>query len=448
MSSFQTTLSGGKAEGLKQPRYSSLQRSVKVLQNIDKTRAKYGLDANANGTSRGSSSSSKSTPQERQHGVASTPSGSIKPMAGDAKGKHEADKASSWAARFKCVAQPARTGDLAPKAEEQKQEKRAATGYGLEAFAPSPKRRKAAAEPRAPSSSSSSAAARSREPASPGRKRPAGSSSSSLPPTKAQVIAAANEREKAAKAAKTKAESQSASPSQDSKGKRRRTSDSESVPAVPLFSAASALEVRALTSKAGLARASNPITHSDMYTRTQHYVSASTGHQQSNRGGGTVESGGTSWMKLRASKLQEQAAAEAASAAAGGQKGSELFRNVVVYINGYTGSGVTNRELIRLVHAHGGSVYYNMCAAVTHTVSTMALSGKKTDDHLRRRSASGGSRLVTPQWVLDSIERGRRMPERDYAVFHESTQGDLRKVFFSAGGGAAGGSKNQTQPEA
>ncbi|KDN52533.1 hypothetical protein K437DRAFT_220517 [Tilletiaria anomala UBC 951] len=189
-------------------------------------------------------------------------------------------------------------------------------------------------------------------------------------------------------------------------------------PPVALFSDSSAVQIRALTSKAGLCKASNPITHSDMYTRTQHYVSTSTGHQQSNRAGGSNE-GSTHWMKMRARKLQDQAAA----------KQTNLFDGVVVYINGYTGSLITNQELIRLLQLHGAIVSYTPSSKVTHTISTMCLSGKKTQKELKRKVLKRVAKLVTPAWVLDSIERERRQPERKYAVFEDNTQGDLQSLW-------------------
>lgn len=49
----------------------------------------------------------------------------------------------------------------------------------------------------------------------------------------------------------------------------------------------------------------NPITNSDLYSRTDHFVSAATGHQQSNRGGGSAGAG-TYW-EVRTAKMEEQA---------------------------------------------------------------------------------------------------------------------------------------------
>lgn len=53
-----------------------------------------------------------------------------------------------------------------------------------------------------------------------------------------------------------------------------------------------------------LADPSNPITHNDAYRRTQHVVSASTGHQQSN---GRSSSSAARYNAARLSKLRAQA---------------------------------------------------------------------------------------------------------------------------------------------
>lgn len=54
-----------------------------------------------------------------------------------------------------------------------------------------------------------------------------------------------------------------------------------------------------------LGKDSNPITNSDLYTRTDHFVSAATGHQVSNRGGGS--SGAATYWSVRTAKMEEQA---------------------------------------------------------------------------------------------------------------------------------------------
>lgn len=54
-----------------------------------------------------------------------------------------------------------------------------------------------------------------------------------------------------------------------------------------------------------LGKDTNPITNSDLYSRTDHFVSASTGHQQSNRGGGS--GGAATYWEVRMAKTADQA---------------------------------------------------------------------------------------------------------------------------------------------
>lgn len=49
----------------------------------------------------------------------------------------------------------------------------------------------------------------------------------------------------------------------------------------------------------------NPITNSDLYSSTDHFVSTSTGHQVSNRGGGS--SGKMTYWEVRTAKAEQQA---------------------------------------------------------------------------------------------------------------------------------------------
>jgi hypothetical protein len=54
-----------------------------------------------------------------------------------------------------------------------------------------------------------------------------------------------------------------------------------------------------------LGKGVNPITNSDLYSRTDHFVCAATGHQQSNRGGGS--SGAATYWEVRGAKMIDQA---------------------------------------------------------------------------------------------------------------------------------------------
>ncbi|PPR07200.1 hypothetical protein CVT26_012633 [Gymnopilus dilepis] len=148
-----------------------------------------------------------------------------------------------------------------------------------------------------------------------------------------------------------------------------------------------------------LSHTSNPITHSDIYERTDHIVSFSTGHQVSEGRRKTVHS------EDRRSKLHAQQ----------GQASKEagVLKNTKIYVNGYLES-TTDIEIKRLITQAGGTVMYSASQS-THIVTSRPLSGSKTEKLLTKRK---GPHLyvIKPEWVLDSIATGRRLPERGYSV--------------------------------
>lgn len=72
-----------------------------------------------------------------------------------------------------------------------------------------------------------------------------------------------------------------------------------------------------------LGKSVNPITNSDLYSRTDHFVSAATGHQQSNRGGGSAGQG-TYW-EVRGAKMAEQAREKVSGRVWSGNGEAEAF---------------------------------------------------------------------------------------------------------------------------
>ncbi|KAG0142912.1 hypothetical protein CROQUDRAFT_208884 [Cronartium quercuum f. sp. fusiforme G11] len=145
---------------------------------------------------------------------------------------------------------------------------------------------------------------------------------------------------------------------------------------------------------------SNPITHNDGYKRAHHVVSSSTGHQQSN---GRSASSSSKWQATRNAKLKAQAK----------EAENTTLKDVVIYINGYTGQ-VTNQQLIAMVLSAGGQVRRIMSGSCTHVVTAMPLSGSKTEKELLRKRS--GVPIVRPEWVIESIRAGKRQAEWKYPV--------------------------------
>ncbi|CAO1638218.1 unnamed protein product [Parajaminaea phylloscopi] len=201
-----------------------------------------------------------------------------------------------------------------------------------------------------------------------------------------------------------------------------RQSCRESAPPVPLFSTASKRQLNALTSKGSLRDSRNPITHSAVGRGTMHYQSASTGHQVANRvtAAGPAPDG---WWATRTRKIRHQLKVDAKdNPDQDSSAPATLFRGCNVYINGYTGVGVGNKELARILTMYGAEVHMLPVGSTTHIVSSMQLSAKKRQEMIQIK-ASRVKKFVKVEWVLDSVEAGKRKPEHLYSHGTETQRG-------------------------
>ncbi|KII94844.1 hypothetical protein PLICRDRAFT_149102 [Plicaturopsis crispa FD-325 SS-3] len=155
---------------------------------------------------------------------------------------------------------------------------------------------------------------------------------------------------------------------------------------------------------------SNPITHSDIYSRTDHVQSVATGHQ---RGDGSHAR--RIYLEDRSQKLEQQKASPS-------MQTDGPLRDVKLYINGYL-SDTTDIEMKRIVTLAGGQIMHT-AARATHIVTSQQLNGSKTHKILNTKSRSR-PHVVRPEWVTDSVACGKRKPERQYAVIKDKTNGDL-----------------------
>ncbi|KAA1466316.1 hypothetical protein DENSPDRAFT_768411, partial [Dentipellis sp. KUC8613] len=99
-----------------------------------------------------------------------------------------------------------------------------------------------------------------------------------------------------------------------------------------------------------------------------------------------------------------------------------ILQNVRVYINGYL-RDTTDIEMKRRVIEAGGRVMYT-AAGATHILTSQQLNGGKTHKLLSSRTPSKVS-VVRPEWVLDSILAGKRLPERQYHVVRDESSRTL-----------------------
>ncbi|KAI0663305.1 hypothetical protein C8Q70DRAFT_957422 [Cubamyces menziesii] len=146
---------------------------------------------------------------------------------------------------------------------------------------------------------------------------------------------------------------------------------------------------------------SNPITHSDIYQRSDHICSAATGHQR-----GEGRGPGKSYWDARTKKLADQLPEKPVD-------GAQVLRNVRIYINGYL-ENTTDIEMKRIVTLAGGQVMHTASGA-THILTSQQLNGSKTQKLLTSKSKTI-VHVVRPEWVTDSIEAGKRLTEREYSV--------------------------------
>ncbi|KAJ3488691.1 hypothetical protein NLI96_g2664 [Meripilus lineatus] len=153
----------------------------------------------------------------------------------------------------------------------------------------------------------------------------------------------------------------------------------------------------------------NPITHSDIPQRADYVTSAASGHQ---RGEGRGSSAQQSYNDFRSKKLHDQMPEQSSN----------------LYINGYLRNS-TDIEMKRIVSQAGGSVLYTASGA-THILTSQQLSGTKTHKLLTSKGRTK-PHVVRPEWVTDSINAGKRLPERTYSVITNNTTKDLTAMMVA-----------------
>ncbi|KAI0347192.1 hypothetical protein BDW22DRAFT_1322121 [Trametopsis cervina] len=156
-----------------------------------------------------------------------------------------------------------------------------------------------------------------------------------------------------------------------------------------------------------LADEANPITHSDIYSRTDHVTSTATGHQ---RGEGRPNQ--KVYLESRTKKLQDQLPKPTSAPE------KKIMSGVRIYIDGYL-EDTTDIEMKRIVALAGGRVL-NTASTATHILTSQQLNGSKTHKFLHKKSVIK-VQVVRPEWVTDSIEAGKRLPERIYGVVKDES---------------------------
>ena len=139
--------------------------------------------------------------------------------------------------------------------------------------------------------------------------------------------------------------------------------------------------------------------------------------REKHRGGEGEMWDGWEYMRAKKRKLREQ------FAEIDQEQTSDIFAGVTVYVNGWTQPSAD--ELKRLIHAHGGSYEYNPYgdSCITHTIATNL-------PHAKIRNLKGEC-VCTPEWIVDSVAAGRRLPVESYLLYSRQPK-DQKTLQFSA----------------
>ncbi|KAK7470480.1 hypothetical protein VKT23_001906 [Stygiomarasmius scandens] len=159
----------------------------------------------------------------------------------------------------------------------------------------------------------------------------------------------------------------------------------------------------------------NPITHSDIAERSDHVVSTASGHQ--------VSESGNRHQRLYFEHRREKLARQQERPS---EEVPQVMHNVRVYIDGFL-SNTTDLEMKRIVSQAGGQVLLSASGA-THILTSQPLNGSKTHKLLTKKSRSP-IHVVKPEWVFDSIEAGKRRPEREYTILKDGTSKNLHDMW-------------------
>ncbi|CAH8670636.1 unnamed protein product [Schistosoma curassoni] len=123
-------------------------------------------------------------------------------------------------------------------------------------------------------------------------------------------------------------------------------------------------------------------------------------------------SGYGGYMRAKISKLEKQFNEQ-------GESGLSLFSGVSIYVNGYTDPPAL--VLRDLIIRHGGryQAYYSR-SAVTHVIASRLPYGK-----LNKLS---DEKLVTANWITESIEAGKLLPWQSYQLYPTHRSGTGQKT--------------------
>lgn len=121
----------------------------------------------------------------------------------------------------------------------------------------------------------------------------------------------------------------------------------------------------------------------------------------------------------------------------------QVFRNLVMYLNGSTAPLISDHKLKHIFAQHGGNTSIALGRrTVTHIIlgNDLAGGGGLASRKIQKevdlvRGLGKGVKYVTAQWVMDSVEKGIRQPESRYVPkgvegrLGGSGQASVRRMF-------------------
>merc|ERR1712071_234691 len=130
---------------------------------------------------------------------------------------------------------------------------------------------------------------------------------------------------------------------------------------------------------------------------------AGRGKRKGGSGNGFEDQGG--YMAAKISKLENQYLSEEK----GGEKESDIFNNVAIFVNGYTSP--TAEELKRIMMVNGGTYhhYYNSMTT-THIIASNLCDAKIN-------KLKGGEKFIKPSWIVDSLKAGALLDFKTYMLY-------------------------------
>lgn len=106
---------------------------------------------------------------------------------------------------------------------------------------------------------------------------------------------------------------------------------------------------------------------------------------------------------------------------------TEIFAGTRCYVNGFSSGEFSAHLINKLISSHGGRFDYVLRTSTTHWVCESIPDGKVNKELTTKRRKL--LYFVTPNWVVDSVDANKRLPERNYIIKQFSPQ--AKSQFFN-----------------